>query len=147
VVRAAVVFTRVATFAVTGLARSRKDSGFALQLGPSQDAIQPGDATWKAGAPVFVMVTMINDSKRAVHYSLTHPGLDYVMDVRDASGNAVPETEHFRQMKEALKSGFRITARNILVTLEPHQTQQDAIEVSFLYDLSRLGEYSIEVGP
>lgn len=143
---AAVVFTMAAIFALTGPARSRKDSGFALQLGPSQDAIQPGEATWKAGAPVFVIVTMMNDSKRTVHCSLTHPGLDYGMDVRDASGNAVPPTEHFRQMKEALKSGFRMTARNILVTLEPHQTQQDTIEVSFLYDLSRPGEYSIEVG-
>lgn len=141
----AVVFLIVAIFAVQSLARSRNNSGFAIQLGPSQNAIQPGAATWKTGAPVVVIVTMINNSKRTVHYSLTNPVFDYVMDVRDASGNSVSETEHFRQMKEGLKSGLRITGRNILVTLEPDQTQQDTIEISNLYDLGRPGDYSIEV--
>jgi hypothetical protein len=143
VLRVALLFSIVAIFAFTGLARSRKVSGFILQLVPSQNAIQPGAATWKTGAPVFLIVTMVNKSKKTVHYSLTNPGFDYLMDVRDGSGTPVPETEHLRQMKE--KSGVRITGRNIMGSLKPHDTAQDTIEVSYFYDLSRTGEYSVQV--
>jgi hypothetical protein len=46
-------------------------------------------------------------------------------------------------MKE--KSGVRITGRNIMGSLKPHDTAQDTIEVSDFYDLSRTGEYSVQV--
>jgi hypothetical protein len=145
VLRVALLFSIVAIFAFTDLARSRKASGFALHLGPSQNAIQPGAATWKTGAPVFLIVTMVNSSKKTVHYSLTNPGFDYVMDVQDESGTPVPETEHPRQMKESLKSGVPIMGRNIIGTLKPRETAQDTIEVSYFYDLRRPGEYSVQV--
>ena len=131
----------VATVAFAG---DRKESGFSLDLLPSQNATQPGLAVWRVGTPVFVIVTMVNNSRHIVHYSLTDPAWDYEMDVRDSSGVAVPETEHLHKLKEQLKSGL-ITTRNILCTLRTHESAQDTIEVSYLYDLSRPGRYSVQV--
>jgi hypothetical protein len=88
---------------------------------------------------------VVNHSNQTLHYSLTNPGFDYVMDVRDESGTPVPETEHRRQMKEGLRGGLPIMARNIMGALKPHERAQDTIEVSYFYDLSRPGEYSLQV--
>jgi hypothetical protein len=120
----------------------KRINGFALQLVPSQNAVQPGTAVWKTGAGVYVLVMTINNSKGAVHFSLTNPGFDWEMDVRNASGNPVPETEEFRKMKQ---NGRFIEGRNILVTLKPHETYQDTIPVSYFYNLQHPGKYSIQV--
>ncbi|HMD38338.1 MAG TPA: hypothetical protein VKH15_03590 [Candidatus Acidoferrum sp.] len=125
-------------------AGDRKMRGFALQLVPSQNAIQPGVATWKVGAAAFVLVMMINNSNRTVHYSLTNPGFDWEMDVRDGAGNPVPESQALRKMKQDAQKVL-ISGRNILGTLKPHETAQDTVEVSCFYDLSRPGKYSIQV--
>jgi hypothetical protein len=88
---------------------------------------------------------MINQSKHVVHYSLTNPGRDWEMDVRDSAGKSVGETDLFRQMKENLKNGSITTSRNIIGALQPNQKAQDVIEVQMFYDLSRPGEYSIQI--
>jgi hypothetical protein len=67
------------------------------------------------------------------------------MEVRDESGTPVPETEHRRQMKEGLRSGLPIMGRNIMGTWKPREGAQDRIEVSYFYDLSRAGQYSVQV--
>jgi hypothetical protein len=125
-------------------AGDKKTNGFALQLAPSQNAVQPGVAVWKAGAPIFVLVTTINNSLRTVHYSLTNPGFDWEMDVRDESGNVVAETEEFRKMKQDRKN-WLTAGRNVLVELKPHETGQDTIEVSYFYNLRSSGKYSVQV--
>jgi hypothetical protein len=88
---------------------------------------------------------MFNQSTRVVHYSLTNPGWDWEMDVRDSTGKPVGETDMFRQMKENLKNGSVITSRNIIGTLRPNEKAQDVIEVQMFYDLSRPGEYYIQI--
>jgi len=123
-------------------AGDKKINGFALQLAPSQNAVQPGTPVWKAGAAVFVLVKTINNSQQTVHYGLTNPGFDWEMDVRDQAGNPVPETEEFRKMKQ---NGSFTAVRNILVTLKPHETGQDTIEVSYFYNLRSPDKYSIQV--
>ena len=133
-----------ATFLYAHAAGDKKINSFALQLAPSQNAIQPGLAVWKAGATVFVLVTTINNSPRTVHYSLTNPGFDWEMDVRDESGNVVAETEEFRKMKQDRKN-WLTDGRNILVELKPHETGQDTIEVSYFYNLRSSGKYSVQV--
>jgi hypothetical protein len=75
-----------------------------LELAPSQNGTQPGVANWKVGAPVFVLVMMINNTSRTIHYSLRNSAFDYEMDVRDASGRPVPESESFRKLKEQVKN-------------------------------------------
>lgn len=120
------------------------ESAFVLQIAPSQNAIQPGTATWKTGAPVFFILTMKNNSQHVLHFALTNPAFNYRAKVLDSHGKPVPETENFRKLREALKSGF-FSTRNILVVLKPHETCRDTIEVSYLYELANPGEYTVQI--
>jgi hypothetical protein len=117
-----------------------------LAITPSQKATQPGVALWKAGDPVFMILTMKKDSKPVLHFALphAHPAFNCRTEVCDAQDILVPETEHLRKLRKSLKSGF-LTTRNVLVTLKPQETCQDPIEVSYLYDVSRPGHYSVQV--
>lgn len=117
---------------------------FAISIAPSQNATQPGTPLWNVGAPVFVIVTMTNNSNRTLHLSLINPAFDYRMTVQDATGQPVSETEQYRKMKESQESHFE-AARFIVVTLKPNESCRDTIEVSYLYNLSLPGEYSIQV--
>ena len=121
------------------------DIGFSLQLAGSHNSISPDSAVWKVGEPVRVIVAMINGSKRVVHYSLMDPAWDWEMDVRDSAGNPVPETPLYRQIRENLKNGPMVVSRRILGTLRPGEKAQDVIEVQMFYDVSRPGQYTIEV--
>lgn len=134
-----------ATIVASALAQDEAKLMFAISIAPSQNATQPGTPVWDVGAPVFVIVTMTNNSNRTLHLSLINPAFDYRMTVQDdATGQPVPETEQYRKMKESQKSHFQ-TARFIVVTLKPHEICHDTIDVSYLYDLSLPGEYSIQV--
>ncbi len=118
---------------------------FAISIAPSQDATQPGASVWNAGARVFVIVTMTNNSDRTLHLSIVDPAYDYRMTVQDdATGLPVSETERYRKMKQSQKNRFQTTGL-VVVTLKPHASCADTIEVSQLYDLSRPGKYSIQV--
>jgi len=88
---------------------------------------------------------MINHSKHVVPYSLTAPVWDWEMDVRDSRGNPVGETDLLRQIKENKKTGQITLARNLIGWVRPNEKAQDVIEVQMYYDLSRPGEYSIQV--
>jgi hypothetical protein len=124
---------------------AEKAHSLVLQLAPSQNAVTPGVPVWKAGSAVFVLVTAINNSDRTVHYALTSPWFDWGMSLRDNAGNPVPETEAFLKIKKARQNPLFVTSRNILVTLKPHETSQDAIEISYAYDLTKAGEYFLQV--
>jgi hypothetical protein len=143
VLRIAVILILVAVVSLS--AKGHRNPGLVLQLAGSHNSIFPDSAVWKVGEPVRAIVTMVNQSKRVVHYSLTNPGWDWEMDVRDSTGKPVGETDLFRQMKENLKNGSIIVSRNIIGTLRPNEKAQDVIEVQMFYDLSRPGEYSIQI--
>ncbi len=132
-----------ATVIVSVAANEDPKSPFIFKIAPSQNAIQPGPPTWKTGAPVFFIVTMKNESDRVLHFALTNPAFNYLTTVSDSQGRPVPETENFRKMRENDRLlQFR---RNIFVTLKPQETCQDTIEVGYLYDLSKPGEYVVQV--
>jgi hypothetical protein len=146
-IRTLAVAAGLVASAVFGSAALSKDPGaygFTLQLVPSQNAVQPGEPVWKEGNTVFVLVMAVNNSDRTVHYSLTNPWSDWEMDVRDEAGKPVPETEEFRKLKQN-RAGSLTYGRNILVTLKPHESGQDTIEVSYAYNLSSAGKYFIQV--
>lgn len=113
-------------------------SAFVLQIAPSQDAIQPGTATWRTGAPVFFILTMKNNSPHVLHFALTNPAFDYRAKIFDSHGNPVPGTENFRKLRESLKSGV-FSTRDKPVVLKPDETCRDAIELSYLYQLANPG--------
>jgi hypothetical protein len=129
----------------TALAQDEAKLMFTISIAPSQNATQAGKPVWNMGASVFVIVTMTNNSNRTLHLSLINPAFDYRMTVQDnTTGQPVSETEQYRKMKEAQKSQFQ-GARLVVVTLKPHESCHDSIDVSYLYDLSHSGEYSIQV--
>src|SRR5437016_6043191 len=99
-----IAFVLILVALVSLSAEGRRNPGFLLQLAGSDNSIYPDTAVWKVGEPVRVIVTMINQTEREVHYTLTNPGMDWEMDVRDSAGNPVGETDWFRQMKENRKN-------------------------------------------
>lgn len=120
--------------------------GVQILLLPSQDGSLPGVAEWKVGNPVHVLVRVINNTKKAVHFGETNPGWEYEMDVRDGRGYPVPETDALKRIKENLKSGPGIIFRNSRVTVQPHQTvADDSIEVTYYYKLDHPGRYTIQI--
>jgi hypothetical protein len=141
-------FLLVVILAKESVTADNHKSLFSLAIAPSRKAAQPGVAFWKAGDPVFMILTMNNDSKRVLHFALTHPhphpAFDCRTEVRDAQGLLVPETEHPPKLRENLQSGF-LTTRNGLVTPKPQETCQDLIVASYLYDVSRPGPYSVQL--
>jgi hypothetical protein len=123
---------------------SGSDSLFVVEIAPSQNAITPGTDTFKVGDAVELIVKMKNNSRQVLHYALTNPAFNYRLIVLGEDGNPVPETENFRKMKEGAKDRFA-SGRNILVTLKPQETQQDTIQVNYLYDMSKPGEYIVSL--
>ena len=123
---------------------AKEKSPFSVEILPSQNAIQAGIPMWKAGAPIFLIVKMTNHSQRVLHFAFTNPAFNYRVRVLDTSGQQVPETENLRKMREGLRNGLD-AGRNILIEVKPGGTCQDGIEVSFLYDVSKPGEYFVQV--
>jgi hypothetical protein len=123
----------------------RHDLGFVLRLAGSHNSLSPDSAVWKVGEPVRVIVMMVNHSKQVVNFSLTDPGWDWEMDVRDSSGKPVAETDLLRRIKESKKTGHISLARNLIGWVRPNEKAQDVVEVQMYYDLSQPGEYSIQV--
>lgn len=124
------------------ISSARHNSPFLLEISP-QNAKKTGTATWKADAPVSVILTMKNTSRRVLHVALTNPATDYRTTLMHNT-DRVPVTENLQQMKEEVKSGHAST-RNVLITLKPQQTCQDAIEIRSLYQRLTPGEYSLQV--
>lgn len=56
------------------ISSTRHKSPFLLEIAP-QNAKKPGTATWKADAPLSVILTMKNTSRRVLHVALTNPPL------------------------------------------------------------------------
>jgi hypothetical protein len=103
-------------------------------------------AEWKLGAPVHVIVKVINNTQKVVHFGVTNPGWEYEMDVRDGRGHPVPETAALKKIKEDLKNGPGFIFRNFTVTLRPHESvADDGIEVTYYYKLDHPGRYTIQI--
>ena len=125
------------------ISSARHNSPFLLEISPQNAKKKTGTATWKADAPVSVILTMKNTSRRVLHVALTNPATDYRTTLMHNT-DRVPVTENLQQMKEEVKSGHAST-RNVLITLKPQQTCQDAIEIRSLYERLTPGEYSLQV--
>jgi hypothetical protein len=145
VLRCVAIFAGLFSIAgISTLLGKETGAAFVLQIAPSQNAVQPGTATWKKGEPVFFILTMKNNSEHTLHFALTNSAFNYRATVLDSQGRPVPETEVFRKMREGHKNSID-SGRNILVVLQPRETQQDTIELSSLYELAKTGEYTVRI--
>ena len=125
--------------------RANAESAFVLQIAAAQNAIFPGSATFRIGAPIFLVITMKSNSQRVLNFALTNPAFNYRARVLDSTGKLVPKSDNLRRVKEELKSGQPIESRNVLVTLKPQQTCQDTFELSYWYELVHPGGYTVQL--
>ena len=126
------------------LSSTHQNAPFLLQVAP-QNAVEPGTATWKVGTPVCVTLTLKNSSRRVLHFALSNPVLDYVMTVRKSkTDEPVGVTDSFREVQNQSRQG-RAPTPNVLVTLKPKETRPETIEISRFYDLTRPGQYTVQI--
>src|SRR5579864_174461 len=103
--------------------------------------IQAEENPVKAGAEVKVDITLCNSSNRAMHISYGLTESDYAFEVRDSQNRIPPETEFARKAK-----GRGYFSNDHLFYLQPGESLPKApLVVSKFYDLSRPGEYKIQV--
>jgi hypothetical protein len=117
---------------------------FAITIVSSNDALLAGPGVQKAGSPIFLLVTLTNNSTRTVSV----PSFDrdyYTIDVRDEHGKSVPETDEARKTKKAMKApNARMFRSGVTEELKPHETSRHTIDVSQYLDVSRPGKYTIQ---
>ncbi len=115
----------------------------------SDNGVSQGSAVYKSGSPVFLLVTLKNNSTK----TLSVPSFDqtyYTIDVRDDRGNRVAEAEEARSRHVAADSPTnllhgRTVGNGINGEVKPRATWKAAIEVSALWDMTRPGKYTIQV--
>ena len=106
---------------------------FALALEAEENPV-------KAGSEVKVDITLSNSSTRAMHISYGLTESDYAFEVRDSQNRIPPETEFARKAKGR---GF---SSDQLFYVQPGENLPKALlVVSTFYDLSRPGNYKIQV--
>src|SRR6266403_5108418 len=104
--------------------------------------ITPAHQTVSAGSEVKIKTKLTNSSDHVVTFFDTNFDCDYPTEVRDDKGNPAPQTPYRRELKCSERLG---DTRNILVTLKPQESIDEEIVVNKLYDLSRPGDYLIQV--
>lgn len=110
---------------------------------PFSLAITTPDPEVKAGSGVEVDLTLTNNSDRIVEFQFTGSICDYAaVEVRDSAGNLVPDTEGNSKSDCAHRE---ITGAHGMYRLKPNESKRDSIAVSMFSDMSKPGEYSVQV--
>jgi len=109
---------------------------------PLSLSITAVEQTIPIGSEAKVRTTLTNITSHPVTFSDTNPDCDYLADMRDDKGDFVLVTDYKRQLK---CYGGLSDARNILVTLKPHESRNDEILLTRLFVLNHAGRYSVFV--
>jgi hypothetical protein len=112
---------------------------------PLSVVVSPASQTVKSGADVKLKVTVSNTSSHELVFFDRVRICDYPIKIRDADGNEPPETADKQQSRCDRKPGQLDEARNILIRLNPGDSVDDEITVSFYYDVRRTGTYTVQV--
>jgi hypothetical protein len=126
----------ILTLLVASAASSAQNSTtpFTLSLEAVENSVQ-------TGSHVKVDITLRNSSKRSMHISYGLSELDYDLEVRDSQKRIAPETEYARKSK-----GKPYFSNDQVFYLQPGESLPKApLVVSMFYDLSRPGNYKIQV--
>jgi hypothetical protein len=124
---------------------------YALLAGAGISALQPFSLSilqpqgpFRPGSPVELIVTLANRSVGEIVIRDKNRWCDYELEVRESRGQRPPETSYKRELK--CNNKFVVTTgKNSIRTLKPHESYSDLMIVNQLYDLSRPGEYTIQV--
>lgn len=95
----------------------------------------------KSGDDAYVKVTFTNNLSRVITLEFASPLCDYSMEVRDADGNLLPETE----VKSKSECPQTLTGAHGFVALKPTESVTSTISVNMFSDMSRPGKYSVQV--
>lgn len=121
---------------------------FLLALPSSPDSqtlalyISAAQQTVKIGSEIKLNVKLTNISDHVVNFFDRRPDCDYSVYVWDDRGNLALQTDYKRQVK---CGGNAAESRNILVTLNPRESREQELIINRFYELTRPGNYSVEV--
>jgi len=93
----------------------------------------------KSGSPVHVKIKLTNISTSDIQFFVRNTECDYSVEVKDANGAEVPDTQHKRDVTCDLSGG------NALVQLKPRESREFGIDVSHLKEMVQPGKYSVKV--
>ncbi len=91
---------------------------------------------------MYAHVTFTNISDRVAMIEFSVPFCDYAVEVRDSTGNLAPDTE----AESKFKCDKRYTGGHGIIQLKPHDSVTSNLSVSMFTNMSRPGEYSVQVG-
>src|SRR5271165_4183531 len=134
----------------SALATAADQPPFSIAIGSPQQ-------TWRIGSEVTVTVILTNTSRETVLFrkSFAQDEGELFMDVevKDDRGNPLPRTKYYRLLRQDYSSDFPRQPDEEFIAggsvhkyfLKPAETLKDQIVVSRLFDLSRVGKYTIRV--
>lgn len=111
-----------------------------LQIAPALEQVS-------AGTEVRISTKLTNNSDKPVAVERTDV-FPYMVMVRRADGNLVPETERGRELRkrQTLRAACQLPSlRRTAVTLNPGETESGDCAISDWYDLTAPGEYHIQL--
>lgn len=120
-------------FAVCELLTAAQEP-FSLIISTSQESIT-------TGAEVQLSVSLTNKLNHEIAIIDTDQICDFTVEVRDSNGQLAPETE---QAKNRICGGF-VAGKLIVTRLKPGGHQEYRLYLSQLYDITRPGQYDVQV--
>ena len=117
---------------------------FAVTIVSSNDALLAGPGVQKAGSPIFLLVTLTNNSTRTVSVP-SFDGDCYTINVRDEHGVSLPESDEVRRNKAAKVPNARVLRSGLTGELKPHEALRRTIDLSQYVDIGHPGKYTIHV--
>jgi hypothetical protein len=107
--------------------------------------IRARNSSTKAGSAVWVEVTARNESDHVIRADTTAAddpgGWIFRADIQGEQGSNPPKTDFYENINSYSVSGSMFR----LIKLKPGEARTDSVNVSKLYDLSRLGQYTIQL--
>jgi hypothetical protein len=106
-------------------------------------AISAADSTVKAGAKVVIQIALTNTSDKVMGERPDVRDQGFMVDVTVVGNGAAPDTEGGRQWKH--DCGWREEMSGGILELNPGETRKRSLAISDLYDLTRPGQYTVQV--
>jgi hypothetical protein len=127
-----------ALFTILGVATcfrvaSAQDAGAPLHIEITADRdVVP------SGSPVKMKAEVTNTSSEVIRCS--EAGIEFAVQLRDGIGNLLPTTEKYRESQR------KPSLRRVTVDVAPGETKKWGFILSDMYDLSKVGQYSVQIG-
>jgi len=92
---------------------------------------------------LVLYVTMTNRSTQPMALVKSNPGCDFIAEVKDADGRAVPLTETGAELCRCNEQ--TTVGRRIRLTLNPGESTEEIYPIDLYYGLARPGRYTVRL--